>query len=405
MSLKKRFQMVFGFSGIIFALFISQISLSQQGEWISFKWAYHFGGEASVPAFYDETIYVTCSDGYLYAITIDGSLKFKFRIEEKNALHFTCTSPSIGKDGSIYFGVTYIVDESVGGFLYAIRPDGSLKWKFSLFVNPQQIRCFIENPPAIGKDGTIYLTVSGDELQYFPAIEKRVPVGKGYLYALTPEGRLKWIFTVHDYVFTPPVIDKNGTIYFGAGILEKYLFAVSPNGMLKWKLPVNDFIESLIVDEDGTLYFTCLDRFLYAVKDGRLKWSYPKVSKVFAIGRNGEIYCDIFEKVDHFGAISRDGKLIWEIEVFVPSSEVTIDEDGKIYRGRARGLDVLDPAGKGWHFPTDGFEKGVVFSPAGDIIAVGGEYIYMILYHKSSGLAKTPWPTFQHDFQRTGRVE
>jgi hypothetical protein len=70
--------------------------------------------------------------------TSDGSLKWKFQIN-----NWVDSSPSIGKDGTIYVG-------SWDSNLYAINPDGSLKWKF-------EIDDWIFSSPAIGKDGTIYV--------------------------------------------------------------------------------------------------------------------------------------------------------------------------------------------------------------------------------------------------------
>ncbi|MDN5325305.1 MAG: hypothetical protein PWP02_1024, partial [Thermosipho sp. (in: thermotogales)] len=50
------------------------------------------------------------------------------------------SSPAIGADGTIYVG-------SDDDYLYAINPDGSLKWKIY----------GINNSPAIDSDGTIYV--------------------------------------------------------------------------------------------------------------------------------------------------------------------------------------------------------------------------------------------------------
>ncbi|MEM2584563.1 MAG: PQQ-binding-like beta-propeller repeat protein, partial [Thermoproteota archaeon] len=51
-------------------------------------------------------------------------------------------SPSIGSDGTIYFG-------SHDNYLYALNPDGTLKWKY-------KTGSWVQSSPSIGSDGTIY---------------------------------------------------------------------------------------------------------------------------------------------------------------------------------------------------------------------------------------------------------
>ncbi|MCL5283436.1 MAG: PQQ-binding-like beta-propeller repeat protein, partial [Armatimonadetes bacterium] len=52
------------------------------------------------------------------------------------------SSPAIGADGTVYVG-------SEGYNLYAIKPDGTLKWKYQTGG--------IGSSPAIGADGTVYV--------------------------------------------------------------------------------------------------------------------------------------------------------------------------------------------------------------------------------------------------------
>ena len=84
----------------------------------------------------------------LYAVNPDGTLKWKYQTGGSYD-----TSPAIGSDGTIYIG-------SRNGYFYAVNPDGTLKWKY-------QTGGSYDTSPAIGSDGTIYV-ISSD----------------GYLYAL-----------------------------------------------------------------------------------------------------------------------------------------------------------------------------------------------------------------------------
>lgn len=91
----------------------------------------------------DGTIYIGGYDGYLYAITPSGDLKWTFETGDSIP-----ASVAIGADDTIYIA-------SKDGYLYAISPTGSgnrtdYKW-----------RTYIDNSgrssPTIGADGTIYV--------------------------------------------------------------------------------------------------------------------------------------------------------------------------------------------------------------------------------------------------------
>ena len=118
----------------------------------------------------------------------------------------------------------------VGSFdycLYALNPDGSLRWKY-------ETGDYIESSPAIAPDGTIY-----------------VGSFDNYLYALNPDGSLKWRYRTDGWVWSSPAVASDGTIYVGSG--DSYLHALNPDGSLRWKYETGDYIESspAIVSLDG----------------------------------------------------------------------------------------------------------------------------------------------------------
>ena len=83
-------------------------------------------------------IYVGSWDGNLYALNLDGSLKWKY-----DTGNYIWSSPALGADGTLYVG-------SYDDNLYALNPDGSVKWKYATGYS-------IESSPAIGADGTLYV--------------------------------------------------------------------------------------------------------------------------------------------------------------------------------------------------------------------------------------------------------
>lgn len=88
--------------------------------------------------------------------------------------------------------------------------NGRVNWRF------QADDAYIQGRPAIGSDGTVYAAGVG-----------------GHLYALTPEGGVKWIFRGNYPVFQTVSIGADDTVYFAGSHI---IYAVNPDGTLKWQV-------------------------------------------------------------------------------------------------------------------------------------------------------------------------
>jgi len=120
----------------------------------------------------------------------------------------------------------------------------------------------------------------------------------------TPE--LKWFYDCGYMIQTSPVINEDGTIFFGTydvsplENMQNSLYAIAPGGQSFWSLPLPDRISSTCaigpsenlflwsyptydsiasspaLSEDGTIFFgTILNGILYALdSNGTLKWSF-----------------------------------------------------------------------------------------------------------------------------------
>jgi len=238
-------------------------------------------GQSSPAIGLDGTIYA--AGDKLYAINPDGSLRWAAFGSTNEALR---NAPVVGKNGIVYFVYHNIP-------LSALDPeDGSVIWSCPLGVNDH---CFAS--PAIGEDGTIYVATQ-----------------PGLLYAVSPDGNIIWTFDLASVGFSgslrsSPAIDEEGSIYFGinAGNPSSAFFALNPNGTLKWKFEPNDLPEDVPTDHfdiysspaigsDGIVYFGQEFGRVYAIKksDGSLvgmattksgiTWSSP------AIDNNGVLY-------------------------------------------------------------------------------------------------------------------
>jgi outer membrane protein assembly factor BamB len=225
----------------------------------------------------------------------------------------------IGPDGTIYFVARY-------QSFYAINPDGTLKWSYKL---TDKYEDFVTFSPALGKDGTIYVGSQKSE--------------EGKLYALGPEGDVRWILQPQGLVCTAIMIGEDGTLYFGLAVVEggdvlsSYLYALNPDSSLRWRFEAETSLQSIAIGHDGTIYF--LDR--YAIRalnpDGTFKGSYPSQGGCTppTIGNDGTIYyCS-----DGLWAASPDayltGFLKWEYgaseDVIWAGGRPALSPDGTIY--------------------------------------------------------------------------
>jgi uncharacterized repeat protein (TIGR01451 family) len=180
-------------------------------------------------------------------------------------------SPIVGSDGTIY----------VGGAskLYAINPNGTVKWSYPVFMysapalSPDESAIY-----GINRQTGLYIvalsTVDGSELwQYHPTDLDRNMTYSSFavgndgtiyfgnwqpaLYALNPNGTLKWRYEhpTIGAIETPPVIDSVGNIYFFKN--NDAIVSLDSSGSLRWE-DVGESVMSnwptLTIGPDDTIY-------------------------------------------------------------------------------------------------------------------------------------------------------
>lgn len=95
------------------------------------------------------------------------------------------------------------------------------------------------------------------------------------IYAIYPNGTLKWNFSANENIYTVPAVASDGTVYFVSS--SGNLFAVNPDGTLKWKFvsgESNYHMSSPAIVSDGMIYVGSTDGHLYAINpDGTEKWN------------------------------------------------------------------------------------------------------------------------------------
>jgi outer membrane protein assembly factor BamB len=258
----------------------------------------------------DGTIYFGDEDWptYLYALHPDGSLKWKFQLDDI----WTWLTPAIAEDGTIYTA-------DFEGTFYAVKSDGTLRWKYHIPGGNS-----IASSPAIAPDGTVYFdAMMGDDY--------------GYIYAMNPNnGTVKWRYYTDYWMVSGPAIGPDGTIYVGS--CDHYLYAMNPNGTLKWRFHTGDIVKSYpSIATDGIIYFTSFDGNTYALNpDGTVKWTFSYCGSgcnAVTIASDGTLYI----AGDKIYALHPNGTVRWmlplQYEEHVVHSSPAISADGTIYVG------------------------------------------------------------------------
>jgi YD repeat-containing protein len=337
--------------GVLYARSINGLLSAVNSYDGSVNWNYQTNGSwvQSTPSVSsDGIIYVGSQDNYLYAINLDGSLKWRFLTEGE-----IVSAPAIGTDGTVYVG-------SEDDYLYAINPDGSLKWRFLADDGDFPV---IDSSPAIDSNGTIYTATTS-----------------GNVYAINANGTENWRYQAFGQIQSSPAIGADGTLYIGAGAGvvkgndDNAIYAINPDGSLKWRYQADERIySSPVISADGGVYAGSMGGSLYAINpDGSLKWRYVTggmVKGAPAIGADGTVYAGSYDSSDDkFYAINPDGSLKWSFPVGVLSSPL-IAANGIIY------ITAMD-------------SKLYAFYDSG---SYGSQ-------------ANTPWPMFMRNPQRTANT-
>jgi outer membrane protein assembly factor BamB len=324
------------------------------------------------------------------------------------------STPSIGHDGTIYFGAGGYYGGGGDSSLYALNPDGSLKWAFKTDIGYYSGGIF--SSPAIGPDGAIYF---GSLDEYLYALEDSVTyaklkwknrIGVHQIYgspALSDDGMLyvgcldlnffavrasdgvtEWSYLTGWCVFSSPAIGDDGRIYVGSKDHNLYAFDASQDQPI-WNSPVGAFYDGHLIDAspaigpDGTIYVgsdpygawgqtpVLVDTNFWAINpDGSLKWAFETddgVESSPAIGPDGTIYFGSYDSCLYAVTDSGSaGVLKWKFKTDGPvDGSPAIDGDGIIYFGsRDSTLYALFPNGDvRWQYKTDG---GLESSPTID---------------------------------------
>jgi outer membrane protein assembly factor BamB len=248
-------------------------------------------------------------------------------------------APCVSEDETIYVS-------SWDGYISAISPDGSLRWKFLTRKGEQ-----IWGSPALAPCNNC-----SSDVVYVGANKSLLAVG------LTAAGRpvLKWAVQTKATIFASPTVDAAGVVYIGG--LDGIFRAVSANGTTLWEYKTNLIYASAAVSETSVFLATMKGEVIaLSVDTGKEQWtakpsneaitSSPSISPdgavVYVAGQDGRLRA----------LSTADGKQIWEYKVgFVDGSSPAVAADGTVYIGSLDSyLYAVNASGElRWKFKADG---------------------------------------------------
>ncbi|XP_077998374.1 uncharacterized protein LOC144451416 [Glandiceps talaboti] len=208
----------------------------------------------------EETIYFGAEDSYMYALdATTGQVQWKFLTSHSDL----GSSPAFSRDNKvIYFG-------GEDGYFYALSAeDGNVQWTFETDNS-------IISSPAVGKEGTIY----------FASLD-------GFMYALTPDGKLKWKKDMYLEMWSSPTVlsfEDGELVYIpqmgGEGHNIHALDGKDGSVVFKFADGEDGFFASPRLSLDNTtVYFCGLNGYVYA----RNAYSGKLIKKTY-IGSGSEI--------------------------------------------------------------------------------------------------------------------
>jgi outer membrane protein assembly factor BamB len=219
-------------------------------------------------------------------------------------------SPVIGEDGKVYFAC-------YSDSLYAVTPEGDLAWARPLGRS-------VNSTPVIGQDGNILVATTRGSAPW-------------YLWSFTPDGDTAWGCPLDgDAEYASPAVGLDSTIYVGA---NRYLYAVRPDGSLKWRDSLLARIQSCpAVANESTLYVVA-GAGLYSVDtDSGVRWRKSIGGSNYcspAVDAEGNVYVGTASGASsRFYCIGPDST-VRDSQVFSDDvwSSPAIGESGRIYVG------------------------------------------------------------------------
>ena len=336
----------------------------------------------------DGTAYVASSDGFIYAVNPDGTQKWRFELGG----YMDSSAVALGPDGTVYIG-------DLIGLAYTLDAEGNLVWVSDIADGSYTA------PPALGADGTAYF--KNDD---------------GNLDAFAPDGTLRWSYTTTgDESYSGPTIAPDGTIYLPGN--DGAIHAVSGSGAQIWRTvpstsagsDTSGIYTSPSLDAAGNIYAATLNGTVFSLtSSGALRWSFrtpgtgENVTSSLALA-DGRAYFASYGAL-LYAVDQTDGHIIWtrSIEAQARASSPAVASDGSIFIGSyANKLFRFSPDGEllrswsagNWFRSSPVLANGRLYIGNGD----GKLYAFDVDGLGPAHADRSPWPQHRYSPARNAR--
>jgi hypothetical protein len=270
--------------------------------------------------------------------------------------------------------------QNTGRSRYNGAVSGNMEWSLDTLRTTSGI--------AVDTDSTIYFVCSS---------VLGITTGIDGLYAVSPDGTVKWVYPFKSYTPMSPIIGSEGVIYT-ASDTERRLFAINRNGELIWEIE-NIFVGCTgnTIGKDGTLYLCkgTPDGRIYSVsKTGSINWQFNiesmyGESSALALSPDSKTLYVIGVPDFNLTAINLESVSIkWKVLSAIDNNPM-VDFQGNIYVSAHDSLNYLNvysvtPEGNiRWVFSTEekdliNFAADITIDRLGNLYFCGGDHLYSI---------------------------
>jgi outer membrane protein assembly factor BamB len=246
----------------------------------------------------DGTIYVVTGTGWLFAVSPEGEVRWTCQVGPSLK-----AAPALAPDAD----VVYV--SSMDGKLYAVTApgpggkSGTVRWSFAFADFPGRTPLVKATPPPAGADAI----GSGASPTVAPDGTVYVGANNSNFYAVTPEGKLLWLFEAEREIAgiwsTAALSADSSMLFFGAN--KGGIYALNrQDGSLQWRFGMPGSVyNSPALDVDGVLYTgstigqvfaidSATGEAVFAYDAGAAVWTAPAIrpdGSLVVADRNGRV--------------------------------------------------------------------------------------------------------------------
>jgi len=160
------------------------------------------------------------------------------------------------------------------------------------------------------------------------------------LYALAPDGTLKWTFPTGDDLFGAPVVvpgDHDGSYTVVFGSLDNFVYAVNESGTELWRFETANAVYATPVIHDNLVIVPSIDGYCYAIdlQSGGFVWEYLVDELVISapvVDTNGWLYLADFNNQVHC-LNATTGNLSWKTDLKLAGPSIRPTTENRIMAG------------------------------------------------------------------------